>query len=127
MSKSYEVQGLVHSIGETKEFGANGFTKREFVLKVTGAEENPSYPNYLSLELIKDKCLIIDSYGIGDEITVQLNLSGRLWTPEGQPEKCFNSLQAWKIESFGEGENNSEPAPYQPIPDSNEDFDDIPF
>ena len=88
MSKSYEVRGLVHSIGETKEFGANGFTKREFVLKLTGDEENPSYPNYIALELIKDKCSVIDEYSIGDEITVQLNISGRLWTPEGQPEKC---------------------------------------
>ena len=127
MSKSYEVRGLVHSIGETKEFGANGFTKREFFLKLTGDEENSSYPNHIALELIKDKCSMIDEYSIGDEITVQLNLSGRLWSPEGQPEKCFNSLQAWKIESFGEGTNNSEPPPYQPVSNSDEDFDDIPF
>ena len=27
MSKSFEVQGIVHSIGETTEYGQNGFSK----------------------------------------------------------------------------------------------------
>ena len=34
MSKSYEVQGVLHSIGDTTEYGNNGFTKREFVMKL---------------------------------------------------------------------------------------------
>ena len=55
MSKSHEIQGAIHSMGETTEYGANGFTKREFVIKLSGEGENPTYPNYIALELIKDK------------------------------------------------------------------------
>ena len=72
MSKSFEVQGVVHSIGETTEYGQNGFTKREFVLKLTGEGENSDYPNYIALELIKDKCALMDQYQIGDEISTML-------------------------------------------------------
>lgn len=105
MSKSYETQGLVHSIGATTEYGNNGFTKREFVIKLTGEGENPDYPNFIALELIKDKCALLDDYQIGEEVNVHFNLSGRLWNSPGKPEKCFNSLQAWRIERAGEVAN----------------------
>ena len=98
MSKSFEIQGELHSIGDTQTFGANGFTKREFVIKVTGDDENPAYPNYVALEVIKDKCELMDQYQVGDEVYVHFNLSGRLWAAAGKPEKCFTSLQAWRVQ-----------------------------
>ncbi len=124
MSKSYETQGLIHSIGETTEYGNNGFTKREFVIKVTGEDENPTYPNYLALELIKDKCAIMDDYAVGDGIQVHFNLSGRLWAGNGKGEKCFTSLQAWRVERLGENASPAEPPSYPEPGDFN---DDIPF
>ena len=146
MSKSYEIQGLVHSIGDTAEFGNNGFTKREFVIKLTGEEENPRYPNYVALELIKDKCAMLDDYAVGDEIQAHFNLSGRLWSGNGQNEKCFNSLQAWRISSPAAGSTSSPDhrdgydddmsassslsAPLSappPAPPNDDDYDDIPF
>ena len=101
MSQSFETQGSIHSIGPTTEYGQNGFTKREFVILLIGDDENPRYPNHVSLELTKDKCALMDSYSIGDEIKVTFNLSGRLWAGNGQGEKCFTSLQCWRIESVG--------------------------
>ncbi len=92
MPNSFEVQGVVHSIGETTEYGSNGFTKREFVVKLTGENENPRYPNHIALELIKDNCAIMDSYDVGDEIQALFNLSGRLCSGNGQQEKCFTSF-----------------------------------
>jgi len=143
MSKSYEIQGLVHSIGDTAEFGSNGFTKREFVVKLTGEDENPRYPNYVALELIKDKCAMMDGYAIGDEIQAHFNLSGRLWSGNGQNEKCFTSLQAWRISSpsgdstssqdnngsYDDGSYDSMSAPLTEPPPAppNDDYDDIPF
>ena len=99
MSKSFEAQGIIHSIDQTREYGQNGFTKREFVIKLNGEGENSDYPNYVALELIKDKCALMDNYNVGDEIMVTFNLSGRLWNAPGKPEKCFTSLQAWKVEA----------------------------
>lgn len=134
MSKSFEVQGLIHTIGDTTEYGSNGFTKREFVIKLTGEGENSAYPNYVALELIKDKCSLMDAYNEGDEIKAQFNLSGRLWSAPGKPEKCFTSLQAWKIESAGAGESFSQQVPpanydasYAASADKDGFDDDIPF
>ena len=133
MSKSFEIQGQVHSIGATTEYGKNGFTKREFVIKLTGEGENSQYPNHVALELIKDKCALMDNYKIGDEITAQFNLSGRLWSGNDKPEKCFTSLQAWKIESAdagseaGMGAYDQTPPEYDKMPQTSEFDDDIPF
>lgn len=132
MSTSYEIQGQIHSIGDTTEYGNNGFTKREFVIKLTGEGENERYPNHVALELIKDKCALMDTYSVGDEITAQFNLSGRLWSGNGGGEKCFTSLQAWKVDPLvanaGAGviDENSYGA-YDQTPPSGAFDDDIPF
>jgi hypothetical protein len=129
MSQSFEVQGIIHSIGDTTEYGNNGFTKREFVLKLTGENENTTYPNYIALELIKDKCAKMDDHNIDDEIQVQFNLSGRLWSSGGNPEKCFTSLQAWRITPVSGQSNSSsmddQGASQQPF--NADEYDDIPF
>ncbi|NHN35750.1 DUF3127 domain-containing protein [Pseudomaricurvus alcaniphilus] len=110
MSKSYEIQGVIHSIGATTEYGNNGFTKREFVIKLTGEGENSAYPNHVALELIKDKCALMDAYNVGDEINVHFNFSGRLWSGNGKPERCFTSLQAWRIEAVDAGMKDQGPS-----------------
>ncbi|WP_163938035.1 DUF3127 domain-containing protein [Paraferrimonas sp. SM1919] len=97
MSKSYEMQGVIHSMGATTAYGNNGFTKREFVIKVTGPDENPSWPNYAAFELVKDKCALLDQYQVGQEVQIQFNINGRLWAGNGQGERCFTSLQAWRV------------------------------
>jgi len=131
MSKSYEIQGLIHSIGETTEYGSNGFTKREFVIKLTGEGENSSYPNHVALELIKDKCAMMDAYNTGDEIKAQFSLSGRLWSGGGKPEKCFTSLQAWKVDpvsSSAEGPEQTMQSAFDSARHIPSDYDDdIPF
>ena len=97
-----EVTGRLAVKGETKSFGANGFTKREFVI-----ETDSQYPQLIQIELIKDKCSLIDSIKIGDELTVSYNLNGRSWTnPQGEV-KYFNSVQGWRIDKA----NQVPPAP----------------
>ncbi len=128
MSQSYQAQGLIHSIGATTEYGNNGFTKREFVIQLNGEGENSQYPNYIALELIKDKCAVMDQYKNGDEIIVHFNLSGRLWAGNGKGEKCFTSLQAWRVESAGNALMPDDlPTTNEVPPNAFDDFDDIPF
>ncbi|WP_369983845.1 DUF3127 domain-containing protein [Thalassolituus sp.] len=126
MSRGFEVTGIIHTIGDTQSFGQNGFTKREFVIKLTGEGEKEEYPNYVALELIKDKCALMDSYQPGDEIKVQFNLNGRLWNAPGKPEKCFTSLQAWRVERMDDAPQfaQQQPAPSQAYNDFD---DDVPF
>src|SRR5690554_4187527 len=88
MSRSFEAQGIIHSIDQTREYGQNGFTKREFVIKLTGDGEKEEYPNYVAMEFLKDKCALLDTYNIGDEVKVTFNLSGRLWNPPGSQKSA---------------------------------------
>jgi hypothetical protein len=132
MSNSLEAQGVIHSIGQTTEYGDKGFTKREFVIKLTGEHEDEKYPKYVQFELIKDKCAIMDTYQLQMPIKVLFNLQGRLWQGQGKPEKCFNALQAWKVESLGAPQQQApqqQPQSQQPQQgmQPNDFDDDIPF
>lgn len=123
---SFDIQGEIHSIDETRTYGQNGFTKREFVLKLTGEGENPSYPNYVALEFVKDKCALLDNYRQGEEVKVAFNLGGRLWAAPGKPEKCFVSLQAWRIEKLS-GDNVEQPPAWEDMSQVPPQDDDWPF
>jgi hypothetical protein len=121
-----EVQGKLIIKNETKEYGSNGFKKREFVI-----ETDSQYPQKIIIELIKDKCELLDSYSVGDDIKVNYNLNGREWiNPQGEA-KYFNSIQGWRIESLSQAAPAQELPPldqFAPAPDlSNDEPDDLPF
>jgi len=88
-----QVTGKLKLKKETQSFGANGFTKREIV--ITTSEQ---YPQMIQIELLKDKCSLVDNFNVGDDITVSINLGGREWiNPQGEA-KYFNSITGWRIE-----------------------------
>jgi hypothetical protein len=123
-----EVQGKIKVIGETKSFGSSGFQKRELV--VTTEEQ---YPQHLNLEFLQDKTGLLDSFKVGDDVKVGINLRGREWqSPQGEV-KYFNSIVGWRIEKAGTGAPAGAPDvppfdEYEPVSNSkNEDHDDLPF
>jgi len=87
------LKGIIHRINDTVLL-ANEMKKRTFIVKT---EE--TYPQHISLDFLKDKCDILDSYKEGDKVSVEFNLNGRLSEKDGI-ERCFNSLNAWKIEKI---------------------------
>jgi hypothetical protein len=90
-----EVTGKIKLIGETQTFGTSGFRKRELV--VTTDEQ---YPQMLMIEFVQDKTDALNSYKVGDDVKVSINLRGREWiNPEGVA-KYFNSIQGWRIEKM---------------------------
>lgn len=111
-----ELNVKIHSIGETQNV-TDTFSKREFIV-----ETQEEYKQYLLLQVIKDKCAVLNDYKKGDEVTVSLNLKGKLWTDKQGVEKCFNTFECWKINKLG-----------SQTPQSNEpagigaDEDDAPF
>lgn len=88
------ITGKLFEISATQQV-SDSFKKRSFVIEYA---ENPQYPEYVSFELIQDKCDLLDGFNEGEEVVVHFNLRGRKWTnPEGVV-KYFNSLQAWRLE-----------------------------
>ena len=116
-----EVTGKIKVLGETQTFGASGFRKRELV--VTTDEQ---YPQIIIIEFLQDKCDVLNSYAVGQDVKVSINLRGREWiNPEGVA-KYFNSIQGWRIEDltqYSPGTGQFEPAPDL----SANEPDDLPF
>ena len=124
-----EIIGKIKWIDEIKEYGSNGFRKREVV--VTTEEQ---YPQNILVEFVQDKCDLLNSFEIGKHVKISINLRGREWTnPEGLV-KYFNSIQGWRIEKLFSDEQGSSipPVPpaeaFQPADEINQDEpDDLPF
>ncbi len=125
-----EVQGKVKMVGETQTFGTNGFRKREIV--ITTEEQ---YPQHILVEFIQDKCDLLNSFQIGQNVKIGINLRGREWVnPQGET-KYFNSIQGWRIESLQPmgGAPGGMPTPpptdaFEPATNfKEEDHDDLPF
>lgn len=123
-----ELEGKIKLIGDTKTFGNNGFRKREVV--VTTDEQ---YPQHIMVEFVQDKCDLLNSYKVGQDVKIGINLKGREWTnPQGET-KYFNSIQGWRIETLAPSQpDGMPPVPpmeaFEPVDNLNEeDHDDLPF
>lgn len=123
-----ELQGKIKMIDETKTYGNNGFRKREMVLTT---EEQ--YPQHILIEFVQDKTDLLNSYKVGQDVKVSINVRGREWVnPQGET-KYFNSLVGWRIENMSQGVSpNMPPMPpvesFEPANDFNEEeHDDLPF
>ncbi|MDA8877278.1 DUF3127 domain-containing protein [Flavobacteriaceae bacterium] len=123
-----ELSGKIKWIDETKTYGSNGFRKREVV--VTTEEQ---YPQHILVEFVQDKCDLLNSFQVAQNVKIGINLRGREWVnPQGET-KYFNSIQGWRIEAL-EASAPSEMPP-MPLPsafepaegDAKEVDDDLPF
>lgn len=124
------IKGLLKVVSEEVQVSEK-FRKRDFVI-----EDNASqYPQVISFQLVQDRCSLIDSYKVGDEINVNFNLRGREWKSPTGEVKYFNTLEAWKIELIATGKAPEPQANHQSnvIGGTNGSFqnspesDDLPF
>ena len=120
-----EVTGKIKLINETQTFGTSGFRKRELVVTT-----NEQYPQMLMVEFVQDKCDLLNSYAVGQDVKVSINLRGREWiNPEGVA-KYFNSVQGWRIEAMQAAAPQDLPPvdQFKPAADtSSTEPDDLPF
>jgi len=116
------VSGKIHLIGQTETVGNNGFTKRQIVV-----ETSEQYPQKVAIDFVKDKCSILDSYKVGQEVTVDVNVRGSEYNG-----KFYVNLQGWKINALSQQVNNvvNEVVgqPFETVSELNELEDDgLPF
>ena len=115
------IQGKLVEIFATQEV-SDKFKKREFVVEYA---ENPTYPEYIKLEVVNDKVSILDNYKAGDSVDVSFNLRGRSWTDKSGKVSYFNTLVCWKIsKAYGMGQKLQEADLNAPFDDSDEQ---LPF
>lgn len=111
-----EIKGKVHEIGETIQ-ATESLKKRELIIEYA---ENPQYKEYLKFEMINDKCSLVDSLKVGQDVEVFFNLRGRPWTDKTGKKSYFNSLQLWRVNVLSGG---AAPAELSSKPDD----DGLPF
>lgn len=90
---SYELVGKLHKKYET-ENKTDSFKAREFVVEM----DSGSYPQFIKLQLVQDRCALIDDYNEGEQMKVHFDLRGREW--QG---RYFTNLNAWRVEKVEEG------------------------
>ena len=86
------IKGNIKVINATQVV-SDKFQKREFVVTT-----NDTYPQDILIQTTQDKCELLDSYKVGDNVDVSINLRGREWTSPTGEVKYFNTIEGWKIE-----------------------------
>jgi hypothetical protein len=92
------------------------------------------YPQHISVQFVQDKTDLLNSYKVGQEVKISINLRGREWTsPQGEV-KHFNTIQGWRIEALQveAASGDMPPVPpteaFEPVSDLKDgDHDDLPF
>ena len=111
----FKITGTIKVLNPTVQVSEK-FAKREFVL----TENTSQYPQDILFQAVQDRCAMLDTMQVGEQVEVSFNLRGREWTsPQGEV-KFFNSLDAWRIEKMGQGMPAGGPS-------SNDETDDLPF
>ena len=74
------------------------FKKREFVVELAEEISGNTYINYAAMQLVNNKCTIIDQFKEGDLVKVSFNIRGTKWVKDGK-ERYFSNLDAWRVEA----------------------------
>ena len=125
-----EVTGKIKMIDQTKEVGSGGFKKRDIV--VTTDEQ---YPQHILVQFVQDKCDLLNSFQVGEQVKIDINLRGREWTnPQGETV-YFNTIQGWRIGKLQAEAPSAAQMPPMPAAEAfapatnlnEEEADDLPF
>ena len=115
-----KVDGFIDFIGESQQVTDN-FLKREIWIKQGG-----EYPQTLNIQFTQDRADLLDSFVVGEPVSIDVNLRGRTWeNPQTGEIKCFNTVEGWRITKLQIKAPDLPPKP-EIIPEQEND-DDLPF
>lgn len=118
-----EVTGKIKVLNDTQTLGDKGFKKREVV--ITTEEQ---YPQHIILEFTQERCELLDTFEIGQDVKININIRGREWiNPKGEAI-YFNTIQGWRIESLNsQAVTPNNPPKKESIDLMDDDDGDLPF
>lgn len=115
---SFEVTGKLLTKYDVQQVNER-FRKREFVLELSEEINGNVYTNYAKMQLVQNKCDILDRFNEGDQVKVNFNIKGNRWEKDGKVNYITN-LDAWRIENAAPG-GAPENTGYSTAPASNTD------
>lgn len=117
-----EIQGKITNILEEQiiETKKGQFKKRQLWIETTG--KDGAYPQLLDVDFLGDKTGVLDSYEVGQQVEIGINLQGRKWTNDKGKDIIFKSIVGWRIKEVGGQVESVTDAPVE-----SSDEDDLPF
>ena len=124
---SFEITGKLIEIFDAIQV-TDRFRKREFVLETRDNVGTSEFVETIKFQLTQDRCDLIESTSIGDDIKISFNIRGRRWEKNGQVS-FFNNLEAWKIDKIQPNNLPGDAAPPPSVDDIPPEgpTDDLPF
>jgi len=95
----FKLNGAIKVIGEKVQV-SDKFAKRDVELSV----DDNGYEQLISIQFTQDRCDVLDSYAVGQQVEVSINIKGREWTSPSGEVKYFNTIEGWKIEALSVAE-----------------------
>lgn len=121
----YTIKGQIKQISPAQQV-TEKFRKREFVL----TDNSSQYPQHVQFQLTQDKCDLLDSFQVNDEVELGFFLRGREYQDKKTgATRYFNSLDVFKVTAIGKSNSsNNASLPEEPFNIvSGDDTDDLPF
>jgi len=88
-----QIKGILDAIYDPVQVTPT-FKRRNFSVSYW---DNPEQVEYLSFELLQERCKLLDPFKPGDTVIIQFHLKGRKWLDSNGGERYFNTLQAWNV------------------------------
>lgn len=124
MANSYEAVGTLHAVMDTQQV-KDTFKKRDFVLEMADG----NYPQHIKFQVTQDRCALLDTMKVGQQVKVLFNLRGRPFQNREGQTVYYTNLEAWRIEGVSAAApastDYSQISPAQS--GAKDDFDDVPF
>lgn len=121
---NFEINGKVILKEDTQQV-SDRFKKREFVIEVEN-ERNSDWNDFIKFQLTQDRCDLLETVSVNENIKVSFNIKGRKWEKDGKVN-YFSNLEAWRIEKMQAAAAAEMPefnaADMPPAPEE----DDLPF
>lgn len=119
----YEITGTLVEKFDTIQV-SDKFKKREFVIEKKETNNGMEFVEHIKFQLIQDKCALIESYTVGEGISISFNIKGRKWEKDGKVSYFIN-LDAWNLVHVqAPNQSSAPPVNDAPFP---EETDDLPF
>ena len=126
---SFEISGKLIEKYNTIQV-SDRFKKREFVIEKTESNGGMEFTDSIKFQLTQDRCSLIDSVQVNDEIKVSFNIRGNKWEKDGKVN-YFTNLDAWRIEKTQQNapvdDDMTPPPSMDDIPFEESEPDDLPF
>ncbi|RXQ97521.1 DUF3127 domain-containing protein [Ancylomarina salipaludis] len=121
---NFEINGKIILKEDTQQI-SDRFKKREFVIEVEN-ERNSEWNDFIKFQLTQDRCDLLETVSVNENIKVSFNIKGRKWEKDGKVN-YFSNLEAWRIEKMQASATAEMPefnaADMPPAPEE----DDLPF